>query len=116
MNVRILLCRNNNKNFDDIITIRRRWRLPGFIIRYTDADMPKRVWVYQKDHTSTLLYLDTVLTNVINDMDPYDTIQIEIPGYPVAFYKVSTLTETIKINIIESLNGFMTNPPGDFTE
>lgn len=116
MPLKLRLIRNDDQTKDDIVIIRKRCNVPGFLVRYTDGLVPNRVWVQDKMHTETLIYLERVLTNMIRDNDPFFSLQVEIPGYPVALYLVSKFTDLSRISLIENVNDFLISPFSDFTE
>ena len=116
MNVKLRLIRNDNHDGDDIVVIRKRRDNEGFLIRFTDGNFPRHVWVQEKLHVETMIYVDRILTNMTRDIDPYYSLQVEIPGYPVTLYLVSNLSECVKFSILEMINDFLSKPPSQFIE
>ena len=116
MNVKLRLIRNDNHSSDDVVVIRKRMDVDGFLIRFTDGQFPRHVWVQEKLHVETMIYVDRILTNMKRDIDPYYSLQIEIPSYPVTLYLVSNFSESVKYSILEMINDFLSKPPSHFIE
>jgi hypothetical protein len=113
MPVTFRLSRCEDKERDDVIIIRERLNAPGFVVRYVDADAPRRVWISEKSYTELIIYIERIFAG-LNDIDSFVALQIDIPAYPLVFHKVSTLTPATQQRILESVREWAVNPPSSF--
>lgn len=103
----------DDKERDDVIVIRERWNLPGFTVRYVDANAPRRVWISEKSYTELMIYVERIFAG-LNDIDSFVALQIDIPGYPLVYQNVREITPAIQDRIIESVREWVVNPPSSF--
>jgi len=114
MSVTIRLSRCDHKERDDVIVIRPRLS-EGFLVRYVDGLVPKRVWVSDKTYFEVLDYLERIFAG-LNDIDPFRGIQFDIPGYPLVFYQVSDFNPEVVRRMLETIREWIINPPTSFVQ
>jgi hypothetical protein len=115
MPVIIRLTRSEKKEEDDIITIRSRWGIPGFIVRYVDGKSPRCVWVSDKTFNEVLDYVSRIFAG-LNDIDPFKGVQLDIPGYPLVYHRVSDITPDVEQRVLETIRDWLLSPPSSFFE
>jgi hypothetical protein len=112
MAVQIIFIRENFA--DDVITIRKRHHRPDFLVRYVDGTQPNKVWLNDKNISSLMEYIDNVLTNFMNDADPFKFVQVTIPGMPIIYYRHADVNELTVSDIMGSIYDVLVNPPTSF--
>jgi hypothetical protein len=113
MPIIIRLTRCDHRERDDIITIRSRWNHPGFLVRYVDGTSPRTVWVSEKTFNQVLDYLQTILGG-LHDIDPFTGVQLDVPGYPLVYHRVSDVTPAVQQRILETVREWLASPPSSF--
>jgi hypothetical protein len=113
MSLKIRLTRSENKDEDDTILIRRR-QGSGFVVRFVDGTAPKTVWISEKTSFEVIDYLQRILAG-LNDIDPFKGIQLDIPGYPLVYRRVSDISPEVP-NILETVREWLMNPPSSFSQ
>ncbi len=112
MSVSIRLSRCDNKERDDVITIRRRMN-GGLLVRFVDANLPRNVWVSDKSYNEVMDYLQRVFAG-LNDIDPFKGLQLDVPGYPLVFYRIQDVTPEVVQRIMETVREWVISPPSSF--
>ena len=112
MSVVIRLSRCDNKERDDVISIRRR-TTGGLLIRFVDGTLPRHVWISDKSYNEVMDYLQRIFAG-LNDIDPFKGVQLDVPGYPLVYYRVSDVTPDVVARILETVREWIISPPSSF--
>jgi len=113
MSLKIRLTRSENKDQDDTILIRRRQE-SGFLVRFVDGNAPKTVWVSEKTSFEVINYLERIFAG-LNDIDPFKGVQLDIPGYPLVYRRVSDIAPEVP-RMLETVRDWLMNPPSSFSQ
>jgi hypothetical protein len=112
MSVTIRLTRCDNKERDDVILIRRRMT-GGLLVRFVDANLPRNVWICDKSYNELMDYLQRIFAG-LNDIDPFKGVQLDVPGYPLVYHRVSDVTPDVVARILETVREWIISPPSSF--
>jgi hypothetical protein len=113
MSVVIRLSRCDNKERDDVISIRRRMN-GGLLVRYVDANLPRNVWISDKTYSEVMHYLQRIFAGLNMEIDPFKGLQLDVPGYPLVFYHVPDLSSEVVTRIMETIREWIISPPSSF--
>ena len=115
LNIKLIRSRDHTK--DDDITFRRR-SVPeaGYLLRYVDGLVPKKVWIQEKSIIEVMKYIERMFLFLKNDADPFIGIQVDIPSTPLIFIEVNNLTDDIKGTIMHSIYDYLMKPPSYFNQ
>lgn len=112
MSLTIRLTRCDDKERDDVISIRRRMN-GGLLVRFVDGTLPRNVWISDKSYNELMDYLQRIFAG-LNDIDPFKGVQLDVPGYPLVFYRVSDVTPEVVTRILETVREWIISPPSSF--
>jgi hypothetical protein len=110
------LFRNPDAANDDIIRIRRRHGRSDFLVRYTDGSIPNHVWVNEKTRDEVLEYIYSTLYFAMYDNDPFNSVQVSIPGRPMFILKLSDLNQNSIEDIVRVSEIYLDTPGAIFTQ
>ena len=110
----IRMVRNRDALQDDIITIRKRTN-GDYLVRYVDGTIANTVWVNSKTESELLDYIENVLTFFELDFDPFLSVQVEIPGWPIIYLRQRDVDRDIVVRIMDSIEMHLKNSPAEFT-
>ena len=80
---RIVLTRKNlDSNHDDVIRVTVN-SFDDFTVRYTDKDSNKSSFEMTFDWHGLIGYLDSLKHMLSLDIEPFDDVQLQVPGFPV---------------------------------
>ena len=113
MSLKIRLTRSENKSEDDTILIRPRLS-SDFLVRFVDGTAPKTVWVSEKTSFEVIDYLERIFAG-LNDIDPFKGVQLDIPGYPLVYRRVSDISSEVP-RILETVREWLMHPPSSFSQ
>lgn len=85
---------------DDIITIEKRSRF--FSVTYTDRDSHYR-YSFDASRDELIEYLYSIFEMLRIDEEPFDSIQVTLPAYPVINIKIKSLNDNTIQTIMKPL-------------
>ena len=113
--MRIHLVRTRDSSTDDIITVRKRIQ-GDYLVRYVDGGLPNMVWVNSKTEPELLDYIENILTFFEVDHDPFMSLQVTLPGWPIIYVQHKDVNREIIARIMDSIEMYLKNSPALFRE
>lgn len=113
--MQVRLVRSADQSQDDIITIRPRAN-GGYLVRYTEGTRPDHVWVDSKTKSEVLDYIENILVFFKADRDPFHSIQVTLPGWPIIYIGHAQFDDEIMVRIVDSIEMCLDNIPAFFTQ
>jgi hypothetical protein len=113
--MQVHLVRTRDSTTDDIITVRKRVQ-GDYLVRYVDGILPHTVWVNSKTESELLDYIENILMFFQVDHDPFISLQVTLPGWPIIYIRHKDIDREIILRIMDSIEMYLKNSPASFRE